>query len=236
MRRRGVATLDIEIARGERLDIALSGTGALIEQPLQSLIWRGKSRSCAFEVRIPEDFGDAAVLLSLRVLRDAVPIGQLRFTVSVTTALTAPRPEPAGETAKRYRRAFLSYASVDRVEVIKRAQALRVAKIKFFNDLLSLEPGEEWEARLYQEIERSDLFLLFWSGAARDSAWVKKEIDHALTCAGQRRDGSPEILPVLLEGPPPPPPPEALADRHFNDPLLYVIAALDKLSAQHPIH
>lgn len=232
--RRGVATLEVEIARSERLDIALSGSGVEIDQPLQSLIWRGRSRSCSFEVRVPENYAESAALLTVRVFRAAVPIGQLRFSVAIETIAAAARPQPTGDEAKRYRRAFLSYASADRAEVIKRAQALRAAQITFFNDLLSLEPGEEWETRLYQEIESCDLFLLFWSHAARESVWVKKEIDHALACERRDSNGSPEILPILLEGPPPAPPPATLADRHFNDPLLYVIAALDKLSAAHP--
>jgi hypothetical protein len=106
--------------------------------------------------------------------------------------------------------------------------------VDFFNDLLSLEPGERWTSRLWSEIERCDLFLLFWSQAARDSVWVNKEIDHALTCSRQRGEDRPEILPIILEGPPPPKPPDSLADRHFNDPLLYVIAAVDKLEAKRP--
>jgi hypothetical protein len=135
--------------------------------------------------------------------------------------------------APRYRRAFLSYASPDRAEVLKRAQALRAAGVDFFNDLLSLEPGERWEQRLYGEIDRCDVFLLFWSRAARESQWVRKEIEHARDAA--RVTGRPaEILPIILEGPPPPPPPDALADLHFNDPLCYVIAAVEKLNALRP--
>jgi hypothetical protein len=117
--------------------------------------------------------------------------------------------------------------------VLKRAQALRAAGVDFFNYLLSLEPGERWEQRLYGEIDRCDVFLLFWSRAARESQWVRKEIEHARDAA--RVTGRPaEILPIILEGPPPPPPPDALADLHFNDPLCYVIAAEEKLNALRP--
>ena len=62
---------------------------------------------------------------------------------------------------------------------------------------------------------------------------VRKEIEHARDAA--RVTGRPaEILPIILEGPPPPPPPDALADLHFNDPLCYVIAAVEKLNALRP--
>jgi hypothetical protein len=228
--RRGVATLETEVAHGERLDFILDGEGLVISEPHQSLVWRGRPRSCAFLVETPQDFVADAAQLRVRVLKGAVPIGHIRFSVAIDASRARAAIEPAGETAPRYRRAFLSYASSDRAEVLKRAQALRAAGIDFFNDLLSLEPGERWERRLYDEIGRCDLFLLFWSQAAKDSQWVCREIDHARDTA--RDTGRPaEILPIILEGPPPPTPPDSLAHLHFNDPICYVIAATEKLNA-----
>jgi TIR domain-containing protein len=92
--------------------------------------------------------------------------------------------------------------SADRVEVLKRVQMLARLGTKYFQDLLSLEPGDKWERELYRQIDRSDLFLLFWSTAVRESTWVRKELQYAL-----QRKGADE-----------------LADVHFNDELLYVIA------------
>jgi hypothetical protein len=130
--------------------------------------------------------------------------------------------------ARRYRRAFLSYASPDRAEVLKRAQSLKVVGIDFFQDLLSLEPGDRWENRLYEEIDKCDLFLLFWSTHAAKSQWVIKETERALARRGATiHDGEPSIIPIVLEGPPVPHPPSSLADIHFNDALRYVIAAVE---------
>ena len=211
--RRGVATLDIEIENGDRLDFVLDSPGLKIEEAQQSLIWRGKPRASAFLVEVPADFSDADAKLRVRVLRQAVPIGQIRFSIDVISAVMHDDISVAvGDSASRYRRAFLSYSSSDRAEVLKRAQALRAAGVDFFNDLLSLEPGEQWAPKLFSEIESCDLFLLFWSQAARDSFWVNKEIDHALTCSRQRGVDRREILPIILVGPPPPKPPE-LASR-----------------------
>ena len=200
------------------------------------MTWRGKPQSCAFLVSAPNFFTDSEAHIGVRVLRQAVPIGQIRFSIDVVSGdiQTSNHIMPVGDSAGQYRRAFLSYASSDRSEVLKRAQGLRAAGVDFFNDLLSLEPGERWAPTLYSEIENCDLLLLFWSQAARDFVWVNKEIDYALTCARQRGVDTPEILPIILEGPPPPKPPDLLADRHFNDPLLYVIAAVEKLAAHRP--
>jgi hypothetical protein len=132
-----------------------------------------------------------------------------------------------GDSARRYQYAFLSYASADRVEVLKRAQALKAIRIGFFQDLLHLEPGERWQRRLFEEIDKCDLFLLFWSSSAARSDWVLKEAQYALNRCRSSADQLPEITPIVLEGPPIPTPPNELAEIHFNDALRYVIAAAE---------
>ena len=121
----------------------------------------------------------------------------MRFVLPVRAAAPAGPLELTGDKAIRFTRAFLSYASEDRAEVLKRAQMLNAAKIGFFQDILSLDPGDAWEPILLAEIDDCDLFLLFWSQAARASQWVAREVDHALE--RQRRNGGapPEITAQL---------------------------------------
>jgi hypothetical protein len=164
----------------------------------------------------------------VRVFLDGVPVGSLRFTVKVDAA----PPEAAGsvgirgDTAARYRRAFLSYANRDRPEVLKRAQALRAAHIQFFQDLLSIEPGARWEQQLNEEIDRCDLFLLFWSKNAARSEWVLREAERAVARQNASAAEEPDITPIILEGPPVPQPiPNWLQHLHFNDHLIFLIAA-----------
>ena len=138
-----------------------------------------------------------------------------------TTAASIREPQPRGDVARNYRKAFISYASEDRTEVLKGVQTLNALRVAFFQDVLDLEPGQRWEKALYQQIEGSDLFLLFWSSAARRSSWVGKEIVYALECQKRDPQGAPDIVPVIVKGPPPPPPPAELAELHFNDRLIY---------------
>jgi hypothetical protein len=109
--------------------------------------------------------------------------------------------------------------------VLKRVQMLARLKMSFFQDVLHLEPGSRWERELYRHIDECDLFLLFWSRAARDSKWVLKEARYALSRQGGNDLAPPEIVPVVLEGPPPVEPPDDLKGLHFNDSLLYFMAA-----------
>ena len=130
----------------------------------------------------------------------------------------------AAMSSGRY--AFLSYASSDRAEVIKRAMMLKAVGVEFFLDLLSLDPGERWERRLYEEIDRCDVFFLFWSANAARSSWVVCEAEYALRRFDVSNEEEPDIRPIIVEGPPVPPPPESLQRIHFNDPLCYVLAGL----------
>jgi hypothetical protein len=132
-------------------------------------------------------------------------------------------PEGLEQSWVRYRYAFISYASQDRTEVLKRVQMLDRTGVDYFQDLLSLDPGERWKRTLYRKIDDSDVFFLFWSTAAKQSEWVMKEVRYAIERRGGNEFAPPEIVPVIIEGPPPVPPAE-LRDLHFNDKFLYFIA------------
>jgi hypothetical protein len=100
---------------------------------------------------------------------------------------------------------------------------LNLTKIKFFQDLLTLEPGDSWEKLLYDYIDKSDVFFLFWSTAASESEWVRKEVEYAIKRKTGHEETGPEIIPVIIEGPPPARPPADLSFLHFNDKLIYFI-------------
>ncbi len=109
----------------------------------------------------------------------------------------------------------MSYASKDREEVLKRVQMLEVLKMKFFQDILMLDPDNRWEKTLYENIDRCNLFLLFWSQAAKDSQWILKEAEYALAHQQKNKGGEPDLVPVVLEQHVSPP--SSLSAFHFND-------------------
>lgn len=225
--RRGVQTLAAEIARGQRVEIILEGRGLSVGGEMQTVAWRGEPCACQFTVSAPMEASGRTFHPRVLVLVDSVPVGSLTFTLKITAeTVRETEPELRGDRARRYHYAFLSYASPDRAEVLKRAQGLKAGGTSFFNDLLSLDPGERWQNRLHQEIDRCDVFYLFWSSQAKESEWVMKETEYALARRMASANGDPDIVPVIIEGPPPPSPPESLKDIHFNDSLLYVLAGV----------
>lgn len=218
-KKRGAASLGTLILRGSVLTFRLVIPPLCVREPVKELIWNREPRSVQFAVGIPDGTRPQTAIGTVFVLQDTVPIGEVSFKVRVLDETECPAdPMPAGTAARRYRRAFISYSSSDRPEVLRRTSMLTAVGLKFFQDLLSLEPGDEWLPTIYQYIDQSDVFLLFWSTSAKQSQWVEKEWRRALA---RGRIGF--IRPVIIEGPPIPAPPAELAHLHFNDYTRYLL-------------
>jgi hypothetical protein len=223
---RGFTSLGVNIRNGQELYFHLAVPGLTIPEPVRRLTWRGHTASVQFRASVPLEATPGEVAGTVTVSADSVPIGQIDFLLTVGAAATAAGEQSVsvGRAARNFRRAFLSYASPDRAEVARRAQMLRVQGVEFFYDILSIEPGEEFEGRLFQEIEACDLFLLFWSRNAQASDWVSREVQYAVQRQGPSRNLPPHIFPVPIEGPPVAmPPPEGLEHLNFNDFLIYLM-------------
>lgn len=216
--RRAIRRLAAFVDVGQTLAFELRAPGLIVDEPIQELIWGGRAESVQFEMIAPMEKALSETVCTMIVSTRGVPVGHMKFTLNVD-AITA-ISGPVDSATSVYRNAFLSYASTDRDQVVRYAQLLGAVGIQYFQDVLSLSPGERWERRLQEEIPSSDVFLLFWSSEARNSDWVHREAQMALD-AQRSASSPPEIRPVILEGPPAPPPWPELADLHFDDPLLY---------------
>ena len=216
--------LTIQVRQNDNIKVSVECADATTSEPVQSTVWNGRLVYLYFTMQMPTV--EKIVRPTLRIFVNGVPAGNIVFKILVQQNPPDLPRSPANETAWAFRKAFLSYASEDRVEVLKTAQTLRLLKMDFFQDVLNLSPGERWERRLYAEIDKCDLFLLFWSRHAQQSEWVIREAEYALQRARTAPGGAaPEIVPYLLEGPPPPSPPVSLRGIHFNDPTRYAIIA-----------
>jgi len=217
-----------EVRRNAKLTFCISMPGLEIDEPVQELVWCGQPDVVQFGVHVPKDLNEREIVGTIYVSQNGVPFGHVKFLLRIgeASALAPANTKPEKSSSwKRYEYAFISYAAEDRTEVLKRVQMLPRFHIDFFQDLLTLEPGDQWEDLIFENIDRSDVFFLFWSTAARNSEWVMNEIRHALKRKGIDRLARPEIVPVMIEGPPPVPPPAELQDIHFNDRFMYFMNA-----------
>jgi hypothetical protein len=236
-RRLRAEVLGVDLSRNTRLSITLSLDPPCDISPLLAAgIWRGEAISVSFAVRIlpVERRVRALGTVEIRLDRSAVPIGVMHFRVELVPQGTRTESvaRPLGESARLTEFVFVSYASEDRSEVLRRVQGLKALGIQFFQDILSLSPGQRWAQELWRCIDQSDVFLLCWSNAASKSEWVRKEYLQANTTSGRSPDKRPHIAILALEGPPPPEPPPELKHLHFSDDLLYAIKVESDISAQ----
>lgn len=221
------AELDLELQRGMRLTLALDVDGASVEPEIQQVTWRGRVTIRSFAVTAPPaGFGETTA--RLRLLLFGIEIGRCFWKIA----------EGEGENLalarlRRHKRAFLSYSSQDRAEVLRRAQVLDLFGIGYFQDLLSLKPGDRFAQVIERELQICDVFMLFWSKHAIASQWVKKEALLALERQQASDEALPEFAVIALEVPPPENPfPELQTVIHLNDPIAYVISKEDDLRSK----
>lgn len=224
-KQQAVNRLNKPIERGAALVFELKMSDVEIDEPIQEHTWDGNILEVPFIISTSEDMKPGVKIGKLIVSENSVPLGRLVFKVSIGSE-TSPEKEFGGNL-EPYEYAFISYASEDRPEVLKRVMAISAARIQVFQDILDLDPGVRWERELYKHIDRCDVVFLFWSTAARQSKWVEKEILYAFARQNGVETSPPDIVPIILEGPPPVPPPDTLKFLHFNDKFLYLISAAE---------
>jgi hypothetical protein len=217
-------TLDVDVRKESTLTFELEINDISIKDPIQQLKWKGVTESVQFIVTIPDSYSKQSLIGKVRVSLDNIPIGHFCFKIGISVRSVQKKDivQSNFPPMKNYRYAFISYASKDRAEVLRRVQMLDIMKIRYFQDLLSLNPGDQWGKELFRHIDNADVFFLFWSSTARDSEWVLKEVEYAINRKKGNNDNPPEIYPVILESTFVEPP-ESLKHLHFNDKMVYFI-------------
>jgi hypothetical protein len=202
----------IRVARGTILTVHLRLDELIVNDSDDTIFWEGDIGNATFAVIVPKDVTHGTKQGIAAIYVDGLQIAKINFVIQVCArASTADRLEVR---EARHRKAFASYASADRDEVLARIQGILKAApdMDVFVDILKLRSGQDWEQNLWREIPSSDVFYLFWSRSAKESRWVEKEWRCALEAKG------PDFIdPVPLVSPDEVSPPAELAGKHFND-------------------
>ncbi len=213
--------LNLKVKKGQEIVFVLHIDGCEIDDPSQTIVWQAEIASVEFGVRVLPTFAGKKLMAKLQISINGIPVGNIKFRIKVETDSTQIIKQDAPVEATAYKNAFISYASPDRDEVLRRTQMLSATGITFFQDIMQLKPGELWEKSLYKHIDNCDVFYLFWSTSAKNSKWVMEEYKYAKSL--QSKGNIIEIIPIPIEGPPAPEPPDELSHLHFNDGFLYFI-------------
>jgi hypothetical protein len=179
----------------------------------------------SFIVKAPASLAPGVYPGIAKLMKGQLPFASIAFDLAVTspTAKVEAPPEPLKARVQRIARAFASYASQDRAEVLRRVQGIQATGMDVFLDVVNLRSGQDWE------IDTSDGFFLFWSRNAAQSNWVEREWRYAL-----KQHGLEFISPLALEDPRLTQPPAELSKMHFNDMLLAFIHSEDAIAKRAP--
>lgn len=200
----------IRAQRGTELTICVDLPDFKIDETIDKIIWEGEISSASFAVSVPEDIEPGKHVCKAKILCGGIQLARLFFEIEVGLEQESSKALKTEE--QRIRTVFASYASEDRLEVLRWARGAQTVGVDVFLDVLSLREGQYWEKELWKHIPSKDLFCLFWSEPASRSPWVEKEWKCALVARGLDY-----IHPVPLVDPRKVPPPKELSVKHFND-------------------
>lgn len=206
------ATKKVAIARGAQI-LVVPQSGVLEFNPPQvAFAWLEDYHCAEFRCRVRSGVNTdknrqlAAVNVAFYVT--PILVAEISFTVSVGF-VSEQGHQTDSVTAHPYQRVFVSYSHRDSVVADQLEKAYKALGMEYLRDVRMLRSGEKWAPTLLQRIDESEIFQLLWSKAAKRSAYVRQEWQHAL---GLQRSFF--IRPVYWDIPMPPPPQE-LADIHF---------------------
>jgi len=203
------ASRSARLRRGATVRIEPRIEGAELDVEALEMRWRDDVQRAVFRIR------PAAGATALRGSVDVYVKHAILCTVPIAIAVVdAPRPaEPAVTTTGRMMDVvFVSYATEERRIVERVTRTYRELGIAVLIDHAFLHAGDMTGEVLRRQIERADVFQLFWSTRSSQKPWVEREWRHALTLTGPAgRKGARFIRPLVWERRPPAWPPELAA-------------------------
>ncbi len=95
---------------------------------------------------------------------------------------------------------FISHATEDDEFVTELRRALEGQGLKVWVDSRNLVAGQKLDPEISRAIEAARQVLVVFSLNTVNSAWVRKEIQHAQAVEARRKDDGYRVIPLLLEG------------------------------------
>lgn len=207
--------------KGAPVTVRLSGEHLEFTPAERTFEWNGRENLVAFSVCVRDTAPKTSVVLCFHVFLGPIQLAFIPITIAVNEQ--ADSPEVQREDIRLASSAFASYASRDAQIVLQKLSAITrwAPGLDIFQDCLDLKANKEFKPQLAIEINRRDVFLLFWSRNAAKSKWVRWEYEHALDVKGTS-----SILPMPVEDPAIVPLPSAFSDDHMRDRFLVASYAL----------
>ncbi|MBO4666881.1 MAG: toll/interleukin-1 receptor domain-containing protein, partial [Bacilli bacterium] len=145
--------------------------------------WSGTFHTSNLCGYVPKDYDRDSFIVVIDIVVDGVRISRIKSNININDN----NPGQLIFNRNDVKRVFFSYSRKDIATVYTIVGRIRRAfnnDIDFFLDVMSLRAGDNWEQRLYKEIDDRDTFCLIWSKHACKSEWVDREWRYALEHKG----------------------------------------------------
>ncbi len=99
--RLGFKSLELEVPRGSLLNFHLTMSGLVIDDLVQSLVWRGQPSAVEFSVFVPDERQIGTSIGTVTASLQSIPIGHVKFTLTILSQDHRPtNPEPCGLSSR----------------------------------------------------------------------------------------------------------------------------------------
>jgi hypothetical protein len=159
---RGHRSLVLDAPIGTTFAFDVEIEGFVFHEQTDTLLWSGRPQAATFRFHIPQGCKLGQHAGTVRISQDGAPVGRITFQIEVVLDASGTLRRPVGKEARHYHACFCSYSSLDRVEMLKRAEGIRATGLETFIDVLKLRPGGTWAPEIFAAIDKSDLFVLIW--------------------------------------------------------------------------
>jgi hypothetical protein len=177
------------IPEGCAIKVRLSSAKLRVNPSELTIRWYEPLNRLPFRVAAPADHPlECPANINIEVFADDLPVSSMEASIIVTADAQTDSPHTHC-TAQLYEDVFASYAREDLAVVRHLKKRYEALGIYLFIDVDDLRGGSIWRRELFQRIEQSDLFQLYWSRASCESEYVAIEWQHALKlieCKGGR--------------------------------------------------
>lgn len=205
------ATAAQPVERGTTLTIVPSCAGVRFNPERLSLSWDEDWQRSNFRFQVADELAGSAAAGEIAVYVGPLILAVLKFGLLVSDSSPADVPATnAQQQTVGPSSVFASYSHDDTPVVLACRNAYKALGLTVNIDVDALRSGDQWDPRLLQLIDGSDVFQLFWSVRAAQSEAVQREWRYALA----HTHGAGYIRPVYWEQPLIAPPPE-LSNVHF---------------------
>ena len=171
----------LPIVQEDQITLIPEVPGIRFNPPRRSVSWVAGLRMHAesFFIYAPSSLTDQSVQGRISVFFKQLLLAEIALDLRVAKD-SAPSEEGwAKGTDQRFRKVFPSYSNND-VEVVEAMEQFQTTGSDYLRNVLKMRSGQQWSEGLPAMIADADVFQLFWSRNAAQSAQVEREWGQAI--------------------------------------------------------